>query len=87
MNRYYDKRYQSLYANGFGENTKTQNELGFYIGLETNALSKCKLVSYVDFFLLSVVSVSGGQTENNRIGRCFSVKLFTFKFTEYVDKV
>ena len=50
MNRYYDKRYQSLYANGFGENTKTQNELGFYIGLETNALSKCKLVSYVDFF-------------------------------------
>lgn len=50
MNRYYDKRYQSLYANGFGENSRTQNELGFYIGLESSALPKCKLLTYVDFF-------------------------------------
>ena len=50
MNRYYDKRYQSLYANGFGENSRTQNELGFYIGLESSLLSKYKLLTYVDFF-------------------------------------
>ena len=50
MNRYYDKRYQSLYANGFGENSRTQNELGIYIGLESSLLSKCKLLTYVDFF-------------------------------------
>ena len=50
MNRYYDKRYKSLYANGFGENSRTQNELGFYIGLESSALSKCKLLAYMDFF-------------------------------------
>lgn len=50
MNRYYDKRYQSLYASGFGENSRTQNECGLYIGLESSMLSKCKLLTYVDFF-------------------------------------
>ena len=50
INRYYDKRYQSLYANGFGENSQTQNELGTYIGLETSFLKSLKLLAYVDIF-------------------------------------
>lgn len=31
INRYYDKKYQSLYANGFGENSRLQNEMGLLL--------------------------------------------------------
>lgn len=50
INRYYDKKYQSLYANGFGENSRLQNETGLFIGLETSLLSRIKLLCYGDFF-------------------------------------
>ena len=50
INRYYDKKYQSLYANGFGENSRIQNETGLFIGLETSLLSRIKLLCYGEFF-------------------------------------
>lgn len=50
INRYYDKRYQSIYASAFGENSRVQNELGLYIGLETSAIPKIKFLSYIDLF-------------------------------------
>ena len=50
IHRYYDKRYQSLYGNAFGENSKLQNETGAYLGLETSFLGKFKLLCYGDFF-------------------------------------
>ena len=50
INRYYDKKYQSLYANGFGENSRLQNEAGLFIGLETSFLRKFKLLCSGDFF-------------------------------------
>lgn len=50
INRYYDKKYQSLYADGFRENSHIQNEIGSYIGLETSILRRIKLQTYVDFF-------------------------------------
>lgn len=50
INRYYDKKYQGLNSNGFGENSRTQNELGFYLGLETNILRKINIVCYGDLY-------------------------------------
>ena len=50
INRYYDKKYQSIYANSFGENSKTQNETGIYLGIETSAIRDTKLLCYVDYF-------------------------------------
>lgn len=50
MNRYYDVKYQTLYGNAFGENSRMQNELGFYLGLESSILSKIKLSGYIDLF-------------------------------------
>lgn len=50
INRYYDKRYQALYANCFSENSRIQNEIGSYIGLEMTVLKKIKLLCYGDFF-------------------------------------
>lgn len=50
INRYYDKKYQSLYADGFRENSHIQNEVGSYIGLETSLFRNIKLNTYLDFF-------------------------------------
>ena len=50
MNRYYDKRYEALFADAFGENSKVRNELGFYLGLETVLFKRFKLFCYGDFF-------------------------------------
>ena len=50
INRYYDKKYQSIYASSFGENSRTQNEAGIYLGLETSAIQNTKLLCYVDYF-------------------------------------
>lgn len=50
IHRFYDKRYQSLYGNTFGENSKLQNETGLYLGLETSFLNHFKLLCYGDFY-------------------------------------
>ena len=50
INRYYDKRYQAIHANAFGENSQLQNETGVYIGLESSYLRKLKILCYADFF-------------------------------------
>lgn len=50
INRYYDKRYQSLYASSFSENSRVQNEAGIYIGLESSLFNPLKILCYGDFF-------------------------------------
>ncbi len=50
MNRYYDAKYQSIYARSIGEGSTVQNESGFYIGLETNLLKYVRMTCYGDFF-------------------------------------
>lgn len=50
MNRYYDAKYQSIYARSIGEGSSVQNESGFYIGLETRLLQYLKMTCYSDFF-------------------------------------
>lgn len=49
MNRYYDAKYQSVYARSIGEGSTVQNESGFYIGLETSILKYIKMTCYGDF--------------------------------------
>jgi hypothetical protein len=48
--RNYQKEYQSLYASGFAESSKTANEQGLYIGLESRLHPKWTLNGYVDVF-------------------------------------
>ncbi len=50
MNRYYDAKYQVIYARSVGEGSAVQNESGFYIGLETKLLRYIKMTCYGDFF-------------------------------------
>jgi hypothetical protein len=48
--RNYQKEYQSLYSAGFGEASKTANEQGLYVGIESRLHSKWTLNGYVDVF-------------------------------------
>jgi hypothetical protein len=48
--RNYAKDYQALYANAFAEGARTQNEKGFYLGLEMHPIKNWKLSGYYDFY-------------------------------------
>lgn len=48
--RYYDRRYQALYANSFAQNSRVQNEHGVYFGTRWSPLAYWKLSFYVDLF-------------------------------------
>ncbi|TNE55103.1 MAG: hypothetical protein EP338_05155 [Bacteroidetes bacterium] len=48
--RNYGKGYQTFYNNGFAESSVTQNESGFYAGLQTRLNSRWTINTYIDFF-------------------------------------
>jgi hypothetical protein len=50
MNRYYDYRYQSMYAQAMSESSGVQGESGIYIGLETRLMRYVHLNGFVDGF-------------------------------------
>ena len=48
--RHYDKRYATLYASGFGENSDPQNESGVYAGIKTQVANRLYVEAYADAF-------------------------------------
>ena len=50
INRFYDKRYSSLIADSYSQNSSVRNEAGIYIGLQTKFLSSFSFSCYADFF-------------------------------------
>jgi hypothetical protein len=50
IHRHYEKEYQSLFSNAFGENTQNQNEDGFFTGIECNPVKHITLAAFTDFF-------------------------------------
>ncbi len=50
IQRYYDKRYQTLLGNAFGEGSTLNNESGIYIGLNTNLGKGWSFNGYFDLF-------------------------------------
>lgn len=48
--RNYSKDYQALYSNAFAEGSNTQNEEGFYMGLELHPVKKWKISGYYDVY-------------------------------------
>ena len=50
MNRYYDKYYQALYALAFSVNSMVQNELGIYLGMESQLFDALSFSCHVDVF-------------------------------------
>jgi len=50
LHRYYQKEYQASYATSFGENSKVNNEQGFYYGVVFHPVRKLKISAYADMF-------------------------------------
>jgi hypothetical protein len=48
--RNYDRAYQAVYAKGFGENSKTANEQGWYVGLQWLPHKTLTFSAYADIF-------------------------------------
>lgn len=48
--RKYDRAYQAIYSSGFGENSKTANEQGWYLGLQWILNSSWTITAYADIF-------------------------------------
>lgn len=48
--RYYSPKYDTFYANAFAENSRVNNENGFYIGAEIRPFSKWKFAVYADSY-------------------------------------
>lgn len=50
LHRYFAKDYNMLFANSFGENSRTNNEEGLYLGAEFRPLPKWKFSAYADSY-------------------------------------
>lgn len=48
--RNYSRDYQARYANGFAEGSKTQNEEGFFFGIEATPIKKWRVSAYYDIY-------------------------------------
>lgn len=50
LHRYYDRSYNTLHGNAFGEGTQVNNESGFYAGLEARLGKGVRFSTYFDVF-------------------------------------
>lgn len=50
LHRHYERNYQALYANAFGENSTISNENGIYIGTIIIPYARWKIAGYYDIF-------------------------------------
>jgi len=50
LHRHYDIDYQALFSRGFGEGSKTLNENGFYLGIESRFSKQWILSAYYDLY-------------------------------------
>lgn len=48
--RHYDRDYQSLYTNAFGESSTVENETGIYLGMSTQLSRKLTWSGFADFY-------------------------------------
>lgn len=50
LQRYYDRRYQAFYANGFSQNSAIENEQGIYFGMKISPFANWQLSGYTDVY-------------------------------------
>ena len=49
LQRFYSKKYYSLYSESFSEGGRVQDESGFYVGMNWHPSEKFRLLGYFDF--------------------------------------
>jgi len=62
--RKYDQNYHALFSNAFAEQSKTQNEEGFYMGAEFHPFPKWNLKAYYDLFQFPWLRYSANSPTN-----------------------
>lgn len=50
LQRFYSKKYDLFFSNGFGESSRTNNENGVYMGAELKPVRQWKVSAYADLF-------------------------------------
>lgn len=65
MHRHYTKDYQANYANGFGENSRLENETGLYIGAEFKPFKRISLSMYADTYTFPWIRFSANKANSN----------------------
>ena len=70
--RNYQKEYQNLKANSFGENSLNANEKGVFVGINTNLNSKITFAAYSDFFEFPWLKY---RVDEPSVGSEYSIKL------------
>ena len=50
IHRFYSYNYWAMFAHSFGEGSTTQNEQGYYIGMETSPFAYWKFFASFDLF-------------------------------------
>ncbi len=71
LHRYYDRSFQGLHANGFGEGSNTNNEQGFYFGINAKLDKAWTLSGYYDRFVFNWLKygVSAPSEGNEIVGQ------------------
>jgi hypothetical protein len=84
VHRYYSSNYWSLYANGFGEKSNTNNESGLYIGTEIYPAKSWKISAYADAYRFPWMS-STAYAPSSGVDYLFQVdKVITHTMNVYV---
>ena len=90
VNRNYQRNYQSLFSNGFSENTVTANEMGTYVGMNIKVSDQITVNAYYDRYAFpwlkyQVKAPSYGTDYLGQINYSLSKKFdmyFKFRFHE-----
>lgn len=68
ISRYYQRNYQSMFGNAFGENTRNNNEAGVFAGIECKPFKYITLSGFVDVFRFPWLTYSADMPS---VGRDF----------------
>ncbi len=66
ISRYYERHYQSMYGNAFGENSRNNNEAGIFAGVECKPFKYITLSGYVDVFRFPWLTYSADMPSSGR---------------------
>jgi len=66
LSRYYQRTYQAMYGNAFGENTRNNNEAGLFVGLECKPFKYTTISGYVDVFRFPWLTYSADMPSSGR---------------------
>ncbi len=94
LQRWYQPKYQANYSNAFGENSKTENEEGWYLGAKLLPVKKIEFSIYSDVFVFPWAKYNINYTSK---GEEFMVHLqyntnkrmnmqLKYKYKDYIDQ-